>query len=374
MKPLIIWLRLIGLDISYQHQSNGHAFFNHIRRLFMLVFGLVLVTFSVSVNSIAYIVHSDEMAQGQPINNTTTAATQTNSSSISGGASSSDGGSASTTKEINKTISMINFLCYSAGVYVIFFMVVYCSSSWQHLWHNLKHNISHLLLLHQQQQQQQLTTVSSIRSFYQRCRNLVLVSLFMFFIDCGINIYMAVDTFRSYQQQHGSSSSSNSSSSSSISDIYDLCKKISVSLSVVAEILPQSVVTLFGVLVCLTAITFRYLHGQIVALLKQLNSNQDGSFAAHQTMDDTADATDDGMRIFKVDDSTTVVKAHSAASVLEVWRRQHAAVCLFIHQLDGAFGIVLLIAVCNTYVGFINISFEMALAFQDGDTVQVNCD
>jgi len=191
----------------------------------------------------------------------------------------------------------------------------------------------------------------------------------MFFIDCGINIYMAVDTFHSYLHE---SSFNNNSNISSISDVYEYCKKISVSLSVLAEILPQSVVTLFGVLVCLTSVTFHYLHDQIGALLKQLN-NPDGSFV-HQTIDDVmvADETaiiDDGM-IFKVDDNTPAVKVHSAAHVLELWRRQHAAVCLLIHQLDDTFGLVLLIAVCNTYVGFINISFEMALAFQDGNTVQ----
>jgi hypothetical protein len=188
----------------------------------------------------------------------------------------------------------------------------------------------------------------------------------MFFIDCGINIYMAVDTFHSYLHE---SSFNNNSNISSISDVYEYCKKISVSLSVLAEILPQSVVTLFGVLVCLTSLTFRYLHDQIGALLKQLN-NPDGSFV-HQTIDDvTAVANDDGGMIFKVDDNTPAVKVHSAAHVLELWRRQHAAVCLLIHQLDDTFGLVLLIAVCNTYVGFINISFEMALAFQDGNTVQ----
>ena len=325
---MIILLRLIGLDISYQ---MNHELCNQVRRLVMLIIGLIFVAFSLSVNGIAYIVHNEEMEQSSA-----------NNTAINNKTS---GSAAAKTKEINTSISMINFLAYSAGVFVIFFLVS-CGSTWHHLWHNLQHKIRPLL------GQQQLCTISTNRSFYNRCRNAVFVSVFVFLIDCGVNIFMAVDSFNRtavlYQEPN---------------EFYSFSKRMAVSLSIIAEILPQSVVTLFGILVLITSFLFQHLHAQIVVLLKQLN-NDDNSFI-HQTVED--DEPIDGM-VFTVNNSA--VKAHSAVKVLEIWRRQHAAVCQLISQIDHSFGFVLLLAVTNTYVGFINISFEMALAFQDGNSVQ----
>lgn len=123
--------------------------------------------------------------------------------------------------------------------------------------------------------------------------------------DVCLNVYLAVEKFLAL--------SSNGS----------ILSQYVTSLSILLELIPMSVILLLSVLLWFVSLLFDYLNRQMLKPMKMANEDR-----------------------------------------LEQWRRQHALLCELIVRINRCFGVVLLLAIANTFVSFVTLTFEMAMAFQ----------
>ena len=97
-------------------------------------------------------------------------------------------------------------------------------------------------------------------------------------------------------------------------------------LSILTELLPMSVILLLSVLIWFVSLLFEHLNGVLLKILQMAVINE---------------------------------------SRLERWRCQHALICELIARINRCFGLILLLAITNTFISFVTLTFELAMVFQE---------